>query len=131
MVLRGFDLTWVYPVNSFTRVASNPSEGHLQQLYDYLSYIRSTIDEEPKFFKDSSVYIGMDFVFGVWSDSSFADDDTTMRSTTDGWYIFWDLFKALYLPIHIYDDLSQYPLLNPNTARTVMEQTMQCMYSNF
>ena len=82
-----------YAVNSLTRVASNPSEMHLQQLYDSLSYVRSTIDEELKFFRDPSVYIGMNFVFDVWPDSSFADDEATMRST-GGWYIFLRPFQG-------------------------------------
>ena len=35
----------------------------------------------------------MDFVFDVWPDSSFADDETTMRST-GGWYIFLGPFQG-------------------------------------
>jgi hypothetical protein len=79
-------LDLIYAVTAFTRVMSNPSQFHMDQVLQCLSYVRSTLDEELKFFYDPSIRIGQDFVFQIWPDSSHGDDDVSMRST-GGWYI--------------------------------------------
>ncbi len=70
-----------------TRVMHAPSEGHLKQLYVLLHYINATKDWGLKFYKDTSVQYGMNFIFLGFCDSSHADDEASYRST-GGWFFF-------------------------------------------
>ena len=64
-----------------------PNETHMKQLMDLLKYINATKEWGLNFFRDASVYYGMDFIFLGFCDSSHADDLTTSKST--GGYFFF------------------------------------------
>jgi hypothetical protein len=80
-------LDLAFPVGMLTRVMHAPTEHHLKQLMDLLKYINATIDWKLNFFRDLSVYYGMDLIFFGHCDSSHADDESTCRST--GGYFFF------------------------------------------
>ena len=80
-------LDLAFPVGMLTRVMHAPTEHHLKQLKDLLKYINATIDWKLNFFRDLTVYYGMDLIFFGHCDSSHADDESTSRST--GGYFFF------------------------------------------
>ena len=80
-------LDLAFPVGMLTRVMHAPNETHLKQLMDLLKYINATMDWGLNFFRDLTVYYGMDLTFFGYCDSSHADDATTSRST--GGYFFF------------------------------------------
>jgi hypothetical protein len=65
----------------------SPSEAHYNLLKKLLRYINGTKNWTLNYYKDATVYYGMDFVFFSNVDSAHADDDETHRST-GGWYLF-------------------------------------------
>jgi hypothetical protein len=65
----------------------NPSEGHLKQLFGFLTYLNATKSWTLNYFRDKSVEYGMDFTFFASCDSSHADDEESYRST-GGWFFF-------------------------------------------
>jgi hypothetical protein len=67
-------LDLAFPVGMLTRGMHSPNETHLKQLMDLLKYINATKDWSLIFFKDNTVYYGMDFIFFGFCDSSHADD---------------------------------------------------------
>jgi transposase InsO family protein len=74
-------LDLAFPVGMLTRVMHAPNEHHLKQLKDLLKYINATIDWKLNFFRDPTVYYGMNFTFYGHCDSSHADDESSSRST--------------------------------------------------
>jgi hypothetical protein len=75
-------LELAFPVGMLTRVMHAPSETHLKQLVmDLLKYINATMDWGLNFFRDHTVFYGMDIIFLGFCDSSHADDLATFRST--------------------------------------------------
>ena len=80
-------LDLAFPVGMLTRVMHAPNETHMKQLMDLLKYINATKEWGLNFFRDASVYYGMDFIFLGFCDSSHADDLTTSKST--GGYFFF------------------------------------------
>jgi hypothetical protein len=65
----------------------SPSEQHFNLLKKLLHYINGTKNWTLNYFRDASVYYGMDFVFFCNVDSAHADDDESHRST-GGWFFF-------------------------------------------
>jgi hypothetical protein len=80
-------LDLAFPVNMLTRIMHSPAEKHYDILRKLLHYINGTKNWTLNFFKDSTVFYGMDFVFFCNVDAAHADDDETHRST-GGWF-FW------------------------------------------
>jgi hypothetical protein len=80
-------LDLAFPVNMLTRIMHSPAEKHYDLLRKLLHYINGTKNWTLNFYKDTTVYYGMDFVFFCNVDAAHADDDETHRST-GGWY-FW------------------------------------------
>jgi hypothetical protein len=76
-----------FPVHMLTRVMHSPAEAHYNLLKKLLRYINGTKNWTLNYYKDVTVYYGMDFVFFSNVDSAHADDDETHRST-GGWYLF-------------------------------------------
>ena len=80
-------LDLAFPVGMLTRVMHNPSDKHLKQLIGLLKYINETKEWGLNYFRDLSVYYGMDFTFFAYCDSSHADDEGSYKST-GGWFFF-------------------------------------------
>jgi hypothetical protein len=80
-------LDLAFPVNVMTRVMHSPSEQHFNLLQKLLRYINGTKNWTLNYFRDKTVFYGMDFVFFCNVDSAHADDDETFRST-GGWFFF-------------------------------------------
>jgi hypothetical protein len=80
-------LDLAFPVNMLTRIMHSPAEKHYNLLRKLLYYINGTKNWTLNYFKDATVFYGMDFVFFCNVDAAHADDDETHRST-GGWY-FW------------------------------------------
>ena len=80
-------LDLAFPVNMLTRVMHLPSEQHFNIMKKLLCYINGTKNWMLNFYKDESVYYGMDFIFFCNVDSAHADDEETHRST-GGWFFF-------------------------------------------
>jgi hypothetical protein len=80
-------LDLAFPVNMLTRIMHSPAEKHYDLLRKLLHYINGTKNWTLNFYKDATVFYGMDFVFYCNVDAAHADDDETHRST-GGWF-FW------------------------------------------
>jgi hypothetical protein len=80
-------LDLAFPVNMLTRIMHSPAEQHYNLLRKLLHYINGTKNWTLNYFKDNSVFYGMDFVFFCNVDAAHADDDETHRST-GGWFFF-------------------------------------------
>jgi hypothetical protein len=80
-------LDLAFPVNMLTRIMHSPAEQHYNLLKKLLHYINGTKNWTLNFFRDDSVFYGMDFVFFCNVDSAHADDEETHRST-GGWFFF-------------------------------------------
>jgi hypothetical protein len=80
-------LDLAFPVNMLTRIMHSPAEQHYNLLKKLLRYINGTKNWTLNYFKDATVYYGMDFVFFCNVDAAHADDDETYRST-GGWFFF-------------------------------------------
>jgi hypothetical protein len=80
-------LDLAFPVNMLTRIMHSPAEQHFNLLKKLLHYINGTKNWTLNYFRDESVYYGMDFVFFCNVDSAHADDDESHRST-GGWFFF-------------------------------------------
>ena len=80
-------LDLAFPVNMLTRIMHSPAEQHYNLLRKLLHYINGTKNWTLNYFKDDSVFYGMDFVFFCNVDAAHADDDETHRST-GGWFFF-------------------------------------------
>jgi transposase InsO family protein len=80
-------LDLAFPVNMMTRVMHSPAEQHYNLLKKLLFYINKTKNWTLNFYKDDSVYYGMDFTFFSNVDSAHADDEESHRST-GGWFFF-------------------------------------------
>jgi hypothetical protein len=80
-------LDLAFPINMLTRIMHSPSEQHFNLLKKLLHYINGTKNWTLNYFRDMSVYYGMDFVFFCNVDSAHADDDESHRST--GEYFFF------------------------------------------
>jgi hypothetical protein len=70
-------LDLAFPVNMLTRIMHSPAEQHFNLLKKLLHYINGTKNWTLNFFKDHTVFYGMDFVFFCNVDSAHADDDET------------------------------------------------------
>ena len=80
-------LDLAFPVNMLTRIMHSPAEQHYNLLRKLLHYINGTKNWTLNYFKDNSVFYGMDFVFFCNVDAAHTDDDETHRST-GGWFFF-------------------------------------------
>jgi hypothetical protein len=80
-------LDLAFPVNMLTRIMHSPAEQHYNLLQKLLRYINGTKNWTLNYYKDSTVYYGMDFIFFLNVDSAHADDDESHRST-GGWFLF-------------------------------------------
>jgi transposase InsO family protein len=80
-------LDLAFPVNMLTRIMHSPAEKHYDLLRKLLHYINGTKNWTLNYYKDATVFYGMDFVFYCNVDAAHADDDETHRST-GGWF-FW------------------------------------------
>ena len=80
-------LDLAFPVNMLTRIMHSPAESHYQLLKKLLRYINGTKNWTLNYFRDHTVYYGMNFIFFCCVDSAHADDDETHRST-GGWFFF-------------------------------------------
>jgi hypothetical protein len=80
-------LDLAFPVNMLTRVMHAPADEHYLFLRKLLHYINGTKNWTLNYYKDISVFYGMDFVFFGNVDAAHADDDETHRST-GGWFFF-------------------------------------------
>jgi hypothetical protein len=80
-------LDLAFPVNMLTRIMHSPAEQHYHLLKKLLHYINGTKNWTLNFYRDLSVFYGMDFVFFCNVDAAHADDDETHRST-GGWFFF-------------------------------------------
>ena len=80
-------LDLAFPVNMLTRVMHSPAEQHYGLLKKLLHYINGTKNWTLNFYRDLTVFYGMDFVFFCNVDAAHADDDETHRST-GGWFFF-------------------------------------------
>jgi hypothetical protein len=80
-------LDLAFPVNMLTRIMHSPAEQHYNLLRKLLHYINGTKNWTLNFYRDFTVFYGMDFVFYCNVDSAHADDDETHRST-GGWFFF-------------------------------------------
>ena len=80
-------LDLAFPVNMLTRVMHAPADEHYLLLRKLLHYINGTKNWTLNYYKDISVFYGMDFVFFGNVDAAHADDDETHRST-GGWFFF-------------------------------------------
>jgi hypothetical protein len=80
-------LDLAFPVNMLTRIMHSPAEQHYNLLRKLLHYINGTKNWTLNFFKDDSVFYGMDFIFFCCVDAAHADDDESHRST-GGWFFF-------------------------------------------
>jgi hypothetical protein len=75
------------PVNMMTRVMHSPAEQHYKLLHKLLRYINGTKNWDLTYYRDTTVYYGMEFIFFCCVDSAHADDIETHRST-GGWFFF-------------------------------------------
>jgi len=80
-------LDLAFPVNMLTRIMHSPAEQHYQLLRKLLHYINGTKNWTLNYYRDYSMYYGMDFIFFCNVDAAHADDDETHRST-GGWFFF-------------------------------------------
>ncbi len=80
-------LDLAFPVNMLTRIMHSPAEQHYQFLRKLLHYINGTKNWTLNYYRDYSVYYGMDLIFFCNVDAAHADDDETHRST-GGWFFF-------------------------------------------
>jgi hypothetical protein len=80
-------LDLAFPVNMLTRIMHSPSEQHYNLLRKLLHYINGTKNWTLNFFRDKTVFYGMDFIFFGNVDAAHGDDDETHRST-GGWFFF-------------------------------------------
>ena len=80
-------LDLAFPVNMLTRIMHSPAEQHYNLLRKLLQYINGTKNWTLNYFRDYSVFYGMDFIFFCNVDAAHADDDETHRST-GGWFFF-------------------------------------------
>jgi hypothetical protein len=80
-------LDLAFPVNMLTRIMHSPAEQHYNLLKKLLYYINGTKNWTLNFYRDFTVFYGMDFVFFCNVDAAHADDDETHRST-GGWFFF-------------------------------------------
>jgi hypothetical protein len=80
-------LDLAFPVNIMTRVMHSPAEQHYKLIQKLLRYINGTKNWDLTYYKDETVYYGMNFVFFCCVDSAHADDEETYRST-GGWFFF-------------------------------------------
>ena len=80
-------LDLAFPVNMLTRIMHSPAEQHFNILKKLLCYINATKNWMLNFYKDETVYYGMEFIFFCNVDSAHADDEETHRST-GGWFFF-------------------------------------------
>ena len=80
-------LDLAFPVNMMTRVMHSPAEQHYHLLKKLLFYINKTKNWTLNFYKDDSMYYGMDFIFFSNVDSAHADDEESHRSS-GGWFFF-------------------------------------------
>jgi hypothetical protein len=80
-------LDLAYPVNMLTRIMHSPAEEHFNLLKKLLYYINGTKNWTLNYFRDATVFYGMDFVFFCNVDAAHADDEETHRST-GGWFFF-------------------------------------------
>ncbi len=65
----------------------SPAEQHYNLLKKLLFYINKTKNWTLNFYKDDSVYYGMDFTFFSNVDSAHADDEES-HCSTGGWFFF-------------------------------------------
>jgi hypothetical protein len=70
-----------------TRIMHSPAEQHYNLLKKLLYYINGTKDWTLNYYKDDTVFYGMDLTFFCNVDSAHADDEETHRST-GGWFFF-------------------------------------------
>ena len=80
-------LDLAYPVNMLTRIMHSPAEEHFNLLKKLLHYINGTKNWTLNYYRDFSVFYGMDFIFFCNVDAAHADDEETHRST-GGWFFF-------------------------------------------
>jgi hypothetical protein len=80
-------LDLAYPVNMLTRIMHSPAEEHFNLLKKLLYYINGTKNWTLNYYRDATVYYGMDFNFFCNVDAAHADDEETHRST-GGWFFF-------------------------------------------
>jgi hypothetical protein len=80
-------LDLAFPVNVMTRVMHSPAEQHYKLLHKLLRYINGTKNWDLTYYRDSTVFYGMQLVFFCCVDSAHADDEETHRST-GGWFFF-------------------------------------------
>jgi hypothetical protein len=80
-------LDLAFPVNMLTRIMHSPAEQHFNLLKKLLHYINGTKNWTLNYFRDATVFYGMDFVFFCNVDATHADDDESHRST-GGWFFF-------------------------------------------
>jgi hypothetical protein len=77
-------LDLAFPVNMMTRVMHSPAEQHYNLLKKLLFYINKTKNWTLNFYRDDSVYYGMDFTFFSNVDSAHADDEES-HCSSGGW----------------------------------------------
>jgi hypothetical protein len=80
-------LDLAFPVNMLTRIRHSPAEQHFNLLKKLLHYINGTKNWTLNYFRDYTVFYGMDFVFFCNVDAAHADDEESHRST-GGWFFF-------------------------------------------
>ena len=80
-------LDLAYPVNMLTRIMHSPAEEHYNLLKKLLHYINGTKNWTLNYYRDFSVFYGMDFIFFCNVDAAHADDEETHRST-GRWFFF-------------------------------------------
>ena len=80
-------LDLAFPVNMLTRIMHSPAEQHFNLLKKLLHYINGTKNWTLNYFRDATVFYGMDFVFFCNVDAAHADDEESHRST-GGWFFF-------------------------------------------
>jgi hypothetical protein len=80
-------LDLAFPVNMLTRIMHSPAEQHFNLLKKLLHYINGTKNWTLNYFRDFTIFYGMDFVFFCNVDAAHADDDESHRST-GGWFFF-------------------------------------------
>jgi hypothetical protein len=80
-------LDLAFPVNMLTRIMHSPAEQHYNLLRKLLHYINGTKNWILNFYRNHTVFYGMDFIFFCNVDAAHADDEETHRST-GGWFFF-------------------------------------------
>jgi hypothetical protein len=80
-------LDLAFPVNMLTRIMHSPAEQHFNLLKKLLHYINGTKNWSLNYFRDYTVFYGMNFVFFCNVDAAHADDEESHRSN-GGWFFF-------------------------------------------